>query len=703
MPRGSSFQASATPTLTNHHYPHAVIDDYVARIRAMRRERRARLAAVRTRAQALRYQERVQEAIGRAFSPRPPRTPLNPRVTGVIERDWGRIEKILFESRPGVLVSANLYVPQGCDGRRPLPGVVGVCGHADTGKAAGPYQSYPRRLAEAGFVTLIIDPYNQGERDQYTLLPKELRKNLSCQHCCDAHNMMGKQLELVGEFFGMWRAWDGMRALDYLLSRAEVDPRHLGVTGNSGGGTMTSWLWGADERFTMAAPSCFVTTFASNLENELPADNEQYPPGVLGAGLEMADFYIARAPKPSILLGQHLDFFDRRGLREAHAELARFYSLFGAPASKHELFFGPQGHGYSWHNQQAMVAFFARQAGKGRARQLSDEQIEKHAPQALWCTPQGNTVRAGAKPIFECTAEIARAQAAKRGGRPVAGAKLLAAVREILNLDARAGSPAGAKAPPHYRAVGPVHYGAPRVARFAVETEYPSGPDDPAARIRAFLMQATGKPGFTLDPAARVTLYLPHVSAEAELNQPKLAGAYIQKDGRGPETFFALDPRGLGASMFTDANNPFFMPYGFDYMFHGHGLLFGESFLGRRVFDVLRTLDLLVSHGVREVDLVGVGQGAHLAAYAALLAPKTVRSARLVHAPVSYLSWATAPVVAWPAANFPRGVLAKYDLPDVYRALGRKLTLAEPWNERMEPLKRAAAAQARRSAAAAGA
>ncbi|MBI3832315.1 MAG: prolyl oligopeptidase family serine peptidase [Planctomycetes bacterium] len=677
---------SATPVLRGNLYPHMVLDDYVARIREMRRERRARLAALKTRRQAEAYQERVLEAINRAFSPRPAKTPLNPRIAGVVEAQGFRVEKILLESRPGVLVSGNLYVPEGCGADRPLPGVIGVCGHSDLGKAAPVYQAFPQRLAAAGFVTLIIDPFNQGERDQYALLPEELRKGLDCVHCCNAHNMMGKQLELVGEFFGMWRAWDAIRALDYLLTRAEVDPRHVGVTGNSGGGTMTTWLWGAEPRFTMAAPSCFVTTFGANLENELPADNEQYPPGVLGAGLEMADFFIARAPKPSILLGQNLDFFDRRGIREAHAEIAHFYRVLGAPAKNHAHFMGPMGHGYSHHNQRAMVNFFSRHAGKPRTVHLSNKRVVDLGAKNLWCTPQGNTVRAGAKTIFECAAEIARAQYARRRSRgPLSNPALNKAVRDVLRLDPAAGS--NAANPPHYRCIGPVHYDKPRVARFAVETEYAQS-DDPVARIRALLLQASGKPGFTLDVAPRVTLYLPHVSAEAELQDGRLAGAYLKKDGRGPETFFALDARGFGASMFVDKGENYFAPYGFDYMFHGHGLLFGQSFLGRRVFDVLRSIDLLVHEGARAIDLVGRGQGALLAAYAALLAPKAVKTVRLRHAPHSYLAWATAPVVRWPAANFPRGVLARFDLPDVYRALGKRLNASEPWDELMRPVRR---------------
>lgn len=101
--------------------------------------------------------------------------------------------------------------------------------------------------------------------------------------------MAGNQLSLVGEFLGTWRVWDGIRALDYLLEQPEVDATRVGVTGNSGGGTLSTYLWALDERITMAAPSCFVTTYLTNLENELPADSEQCRPGILAAALLVAD------------------------------------------------------------------------------------------------------------------------------------------------------------------------------------------------------------------------------------------------------------------------------------------------------------------------------------------------------------------------------------------------------------------------------
>lgn len=77
---------------------------------------------------------------------------------------------------------------------------------------------------------------------------------------------------------GAWRAWDAVRGLDYLLSRPEVDTTRVGLTGNSGGGTMTTFVNALEDRLTMAAPSCYITTWVHNVENELPADSEQMPP-----------------------------------------------------------------------------------------------------------------------------------------------------------------------------------------------------------------------------------------------------------------------------------------------------------------------------------------------------------------------------------------------------------------------------------------
>jgi len=634
-------------------YPHMVHDYYIARVRTIHQERSERLRSIKTKRQAVLYQQEVRKAINRTFSPRPRRTALKPQIVGVLQRSGYRIEKLTFESRPGCLVTANLYIPDNLE--KPAPGVIGTCGHSMDGKASPLYQGFSQRLAHSGFVVLIYEPFNQGERGQYG----RLSERDAVKSCCPAHNMMGKQLELLGDFFGMWRAWDGMRALDYLLTRPEVDPSHIGVTGNSGGGTMSNWLWGAEDRLTMAAPSCFVTTFLHNLENELPQDNEQYPPGLTGAGFEMIDLMIAQAPKPVILMGQKYDYFDRRGLKASYEELCRFYKIMGAPEENVALFIGPQGHGYSVHNQEAMVEFFCRQAGQKVVKVQETEALDEAD---LYATPNGDVVAAGATPIYEMIAAESDRLAAKR--KPLDAETLKKRLSSLLNLPSR-------KIPPHYRVLRPKRADGKTFALYAVETE---------DNVRAIMRKRMETPhSYTLDVEETVHLFIPHISAEDDMANDPLAVSL--KDSH---PLYALDVRGLGESMPEDSRG-FFQPYGMDYMFHGFGLLLGESYLGRRVHDILSTMDLLVHEGAKEIHLYGRGQGAILALFAGILHDGTT-SVTLKNAPPSFSSWTKSPLVAWPAANFPKGALKVLDLPDCMEALGDKLKVIDPWGPDMKPL-----------------
>lgn len=182
----------------------------------------------------------------------------------------------------------------------------------------------------------------------------------------------------------------------------------------------------------------------------------------------------------------------------------------------------------------------------------------------------------------------------------------------------------------------------------------------------------------TLDVEEIVHFYLPHVSAEDDMAEEPLALSLSDS-----HPLYALDVRGLGESLPEDPRG-FFQPYGMDYMLHGHGLLLGESYLGRRVHDVLSTMALLVHEGAKEIHLYGRGQGALLALFAGLLHSSVV-SVTLKNAPPSYTSWAHESLVDWPAANFLRGVLHEFDLPDCMKALGDKLELIDPLGPDMQP------------------
>jgi dienelactone hydrolase len=572
-----------------------------------------------------------------------------------VKRDAYDIEKVIFESRPGFLVTANLYVPKGR--KMPLPGVVGSCGHSVNGKAAEAYQSFAQGLARLGYVCLIFDPIGQGERLQYGHIEKARRPGVGVGE----HLLAGNQQFLVGEFFGAWRAWDGIRALDYLLSRKEVDPRHVGITGNSGGGTMTTWLCGVEQRWTMAAPSCFVTTFRRNLENELPADTEQCPPRALALGLDHADFLAALAPKPVILLAQEKDFFDARGAEEAFARLRNLYRLLGAEDNV-KLFIGPRPHGYSQENREAMYQWFNRATGVSSQTREPKVVIEKD--ETLWCTPKGQVADLKSRTVFSFTREKSQALSKRRPA--LAGAELNRAVSLALKLAERTGVP-------DYRILRPSRgrkYPRPHATTYAVETE---------RGVHALVYRLADEPHLSRPPRgeSRAVLYVAHHSSDAELRDEPLVRELLKEAGGD---FWACDVRGIGESRpNTVGENQFLASYGSDYFYAIHALMLDRPYAGQKTHDLLCVLDWLKSVGRKEVHLVARGWGTIPATFAALLSD-VVSRVTLKHALTSWQAVAEAETHRWPLSSFVPGVLEKFDLPDCYRALeGKKLRQIEPW------------------------
>ncbi len=635
-------------------FPRMMQEWLVDQVRAAEARGDARREALKTKADAEAYVQSVQERIRASFGPEPERTPLNARVTRTVERDTYRIEMVVFESRPGFLVTGNLYVPKGREGR--LPGVVGVCGHSANGKAAEAYQSFAQGLARQGYVVFLIDPAGQGERFQY-LDGAKARYGPGVSE----HIQAGNQQTLVGEFLGAWFAWDGVRALDYLLTRPEVDPKRVGVTGNSGGGTQTAWLCGVEPRWSMAAPSCFITTFRRNAENELPADTEQCPPGVLALDLDHSDFLAAQAPKPVILLAQEKDFFDVRGSTEAHQRLKSLYTLLGKPEAI-RLHIGGDPHGYSRVNREGMYRFFNEATGISDAQTEPELVMEKD--ETLWCLPGG---QAGpqSRTIFSFTREKAGQLTAARP--KLAGEALQNAVRDVLKIPMVEGTP-------DYRILRPLsgrQYPSKGHACYAVETE---------PGVHALVTHLTPESHVSRPTLGRkrAVLYLSHHSADADLRGEPLVKQLLEEE-KGA-AFYACDLRGIGDSQPDICGaNQFLKPYGSDYFLSAHGLMLDRPYLGQRVFDALRVIDWLADQGHEEIHLAGRGWGALAATVAAVLEPR-VQQVTLKNALESYQAIATTENYQWPLAALPPNVLAHFDLPDLRAALQqRNLRHLEPW------------------------
>lgn len=663
MPRASAAAAqtnpaagaSALPPLNR--FPRMMQEWLVEQVRGAETRGNALRDAVNTKADAEAYVKSVQERIRLAFGPLPEKTPLNAKVTGTEVRDGYRIENIIFESRPGYMVTGNLYVPAGKT--KPMPAVIGVCGHSLNGKAADAYQAFAQNLARLGTVCFIVDPVGQGERFQFLNDGGKSRYGGSVSE----HIQMGNPQTLIGEFLGTWFTWDAIRALDYLLTRKEVDPQHVGVTGNSGGGTQTTWLCGVEPRFTMAAPACFVTTFRRNAENELPADTEQCPPRVLALGLDHSDFLAAMAPKPVIILAQEKDFFDTRGSIETYKRLKRLYALLGKPDNI-QLHIGPDHHGYSQPNREAMYRFFNKVTGGSDVKTEPALTVEKDA--TLWCSPHGQVADLKSRTLMSFTRETAQALAKKRSS--LRGDALKLAVRDLLKM------PELGATPPDYRilrSAGARKYSAKAYCTYAVETE---------PRIHALLTRLHDDALTSRLPgdAKRAVLYISHRSADAEMRDEPLVKELI---AASPDAaFYACDVRGIGDSQpDTCGADQFLKPYGSHYFYAAHSLMLDRPLSGQRTFDVLRVIQLLLSAGHQEVHLAGAGWGALPAAFAAMLSER-VTQVTLKNALTSFDDLIESEDYKWPYAIMLPNVLKHFDLPDCYAELRpKKLRMIEPW------------------------
>ena len=253
-------------------------------------------------------QEQLQSRLRTIVGEVPEKSPLHARTTGTLKGDGFRVEKVVFQSRPQHYVTANLYIP---DGDGPFPGVLIACGHSGLGKAYSYYQKAAMLMARNGMMALVYDPIGQGERLSYL----KGSRNAGLQHKLDNVNAI-----LVGRTAVGYQAWDGVRAGDYLMSRPELDrSKPLGMTGNSGGGAQTMYLMALDDRIGPAAPSCHITTLERNFELGGAGDGCQSPPLTGALGIDHPDFFVMRAPRPSIILSAERDYKDIVFTRKTYA------------------------------------------------------------------------------------------------------------------------------------------------------------------------------------------------------------------------------------------------------------------------------------------------------------------------------------------------------------------------------------------------
>jgi dienelactone hydrolase len=356
------------------------------------------IAGLKTADDWLTRQKKVKDILLKIVGPFPEKTALNARITGTVKKEGYRIEKILYESMPGFFVTGCLFIPDGIKGRSPA--ILNVIGHTGIAFRGVVYQTMILHLVQKGFIVFAIDPVGQGERIQY-YDPDKKASVISGEH-----SYFGNQCLIAGVSSARYFIWDGIRGIDYLLSRKEVDPLRIGVTGLSGGGTLTAYISAFDDRVKASAPSCYITGFRRLLASIGSQDAEQNMYHAVLNGITHADYIEARAPKPTLLVTQTRDYFSIQGARETFAEAGQAFSALGR-ADDLDMVEDDYGHGFTPRNNKATCAFFQKYLGL--PGDPAPGEITTLAPEELNVTPTGQlSTSFGGETVFSINAREAQ-------------------------------------------------------------------------------------------------------------------------------------------------------------------------------------------------------------------------------------------------------------------------------------------------------
>jgi cephalosporin-C deacetylase-like acetyl esterase len=603
--------------------------------------RKKRVAALSTAEEIRRRQAELHVKFLEAIGPLPPKTPLNGKVIGTLQGPGFRVEKVIYESRPNHHVTANLYLP---DGKGPFPGVLLPCGHSDNGKAAEAYQRAAISLAQNGMAVLCYDPIGQGERLQ---LLRPGNKGGTGEH-----TQIGIGALLAGRSCAGYRIWDGIRSLDYLASRPEIDAKRLGCTGNSGGGTLTAYLMALDDRIACAVPSCYITSLERLIATIGPQDAEQNITGQIAFGMEHADYLTMRAPRPTLMCVATQDYFDITGAWTSFREASLLYGRLGH-GERAAIFEFNDKHGFSRPRRQAAMRWLRRWlVGVDDAPPERDAAVFGDAE--LRCTRSGQVLEdfhgVSCFQLNAKTADTFASERAKFPSRPEAERQR--EIRRLLGLPE--------KIAPAKVIQQKIHYLEDRLSTHRVVYETEPGIHIPGLRFKH------------LQPKGPMILYLPERGLPPSGKLPKELDAIYQNH----QEVLALDLRGLGET--APARWPAkIAPFGVDFKESFLGLLLDRPLLGQRVLDVLAVLRAI---GQSEVHVYADGMTGPVALHAAALEP-SIRKVTLDHALVSWSNVAHTPTTVNQLSSVVPNVLKVYDLPELAATLAPlPLTIRNPLN-----------------------
>ena len=608
----------------------------------MLEQRTQQVTAISTREGWLERQKFVREALAKSIGEFPERTPLNAKVTKVIKRDGFRIEQVIFESQPRFYVTASLYVPDKAKKNHSTPALLFCSGHAVTGRLSPVYQKQMQNFVQKGFIVLSFDPVGQGERTQYL---KADGLTTSIPGPTIQHSYPGSQMLLCGYSASRPMMWDGIRAIDYLLSRKEVDPARIGVTGRSGGGTQTAMISALDSRVAACSPENYLTTYNRLFLTMGPQDAEQDIYHFIANGLDQTDLVMAMAPKPYRMITTTNDIFNVQGTKDIENEIKKAYQALGkADNFRRVEDYAP--HEYTRKNNEANYAFYRRHFSLPGDTLLQDQELLPDSE--MYATPNGRVYSSlGGEDLFTLNLKEADRLSRLLDARRKTGRNYYGHVAE------EAKALAGYREPKPAR---PMHLGSTREAAYVVERYATQGEGGYWFPYLIYRPQSlTGEFAVYLNAAGKGDSIAIHDAIEPMLRKgvsvlvPDLVG------------YGEMGPGALRGDAWIGGVS--------------HNLLYLSCLIGRSIL-AIRTADLVsLADMIRETEKVtritGVAHGetASILLHAAAFS-KSLDRVVLTGNFCSYYSMASQRTYDTHAAmNIVPGALTAYDLPDLAASL----------------------------------
>jgi cephalosporin-C deacetylase-like acetyl esterase len=500
-------------------------------------------------------------------------------------------------------------------------------------------------LARRGILVLAIDPVGQGERIEH-LYPSThkplLRQGGTAEHMAD-----GLAALLTGTNLARYMIWDGIRGIDYLLSRNDVDRDRIGVAGNSGGGTQSAYISALDKRVFTSVISCYLSSWDAAWENPGPQDSEQVFDDFLSDGLDFADFLISIAPRPAEMEVATRDFFPIAGAHQTFAEAQRIYGFLGQK-DHIAIFEANDNHGWSKPRRIAAYTWLSKWL-KGSPGPSEEAPVETDSPIALRATPTGQVLTSyrGAETVQSINATLAK----RLRSKPFQGTAAQLAKR----VRARLGLPSVIDAPTVEDA-GKFSTGELNGEKLNFHTE-------PGITVPGLLFIPKNP-----SPGPAIVYLDPSGMMDAG------SGGAIQHLVDKGNVVLAVDPRGWGQNR---PPNRMISGYPSDYQLAMHAFMVGKSMPGMQTLDVLSVVRYLATTpevGRRSVAVHALGSACNIGLFAAILEPR-IKQVTCDQKPISYLAMTQLPLADVSPEEIVPGILRDFDTTDIMRALGSRVRI----------------------------